>query len=78
MNVKVSIVVPFKDNVDYLSDCLNSLQKQTYENIEVIVVDDGSSPKISSYVKNSQYFLDQRFVYLFQKNQGAGVARILD
>ena len=40
---KVSIIVPVYNVVDYLSDCLESLVKQTLDDIEIICVNDGST-----------------------------------
>lgn len=39
----ISIVVPIYNVEDYLIDCLESILKQTYQNFEVVMVDDGST-----------------------------------
>ena len=49
MEIKISVVVPIYNSERYLHKCIDSLLEQTYSNIEVILVDDGStdsSPKI--------------------------------
>lgn len=71
---KVSIVVPVYNMGDKIETCVQSLIKQTYENIEIILVDDGS--KDDSY----QYCLqlaekDARIVALHTENKGSGPAR---
>lgn len=43
INPKVSIIIPSKDNPDYLIKCIDSLKLKGNENIEIIVVDNGSS-----------------------------------
>lgn len=72
----VSIVVPIYNAEKYLNECIDSLLSQTYKNIEIILVDDGSldnSPKIcGDYVDNHN-----NIKYFKQKNSGAGAARSL-
>lgn len=50
---KVSIVIPAYNARDYIAACLRSIEKQTYKNVEVIVVDDGSTDGTSDLIKQS-------------------------
>ena len=71
---KISIVVPVYQASQYLNDCLDSLAKQTYKNIEVILVDDGSqdgSGNICDHIVDK----DHRFKVVHQENQGVSTAR---
>lgn len=71
---KISIIVPVYNVKKYLKRCLESLQSQTYENIEIILVDDGSTDGCSKicdeYAKK-----DNRIVVIHQKNGGLSFAR---
>lgn len=71
----VSIIVPVYKVQDYLSKCLDSLVSQTYMNIEIIVIDDGSPDNSLSICK--QYALrDSRIHLITQKNAGVAAARM--
>jgi glycosyltransferase involved in cell wall biosynthesis len=71
----VSIIVPAYKVQDYLSKCLDSLVSQTYINIEIIVIDDGSPDNSLSICK--QYALRDSRIHLFtQKNAGVAAARM--
>ncbi len=70
----VSIIVPVYQVEEYLGRCLDSLLNQTYQNIEIILVDDGSldnSPKIC----DKYGCLDKRVKVIHQPNGGVSHAR---
>lgn len=69
---KVSILIPAFNCEKYIGETVNCLLKQTYRNIEVIVVDDGSTDNTSNILKN---IADQRFQFVRQSNKGASSAR---
>lgn len=71
---KISVIVPIYNAEKYLRQCLDSIANQSFQDFEVICVDDGStdsSPEILKEYRES----DSRFRVIFQKNQFAGVAR---
>ncbi len=71
---KVSIVIPVYNAEKYLEQCLNSIVSQTYHNIEIICIDDGSKDNSLKILKNYAEN-DNRFIVLNQQNQGAAAAR---
>ena len=74
MNDLISIVVPVYNVEKYVEESLKSLLNQTYKNIEVICVDDGSSDSSLNILKNIAES-DGRVKIIEQKNAGAGAAR---
>ena len=70
----VSIVIPMYNCQKYIERCINSLLQQTYDCIEVLVVDDGSTDKSADIVKEYSH-KDSRVQYIYQKNEGPSVAR---
>ena len=74
MSVKVSIVVPIYNGEKYIGNCVKNLKEQTYDNLEFVLVDDGSkdnSPQLCDEVAAG----DDRFVVVHQKNGGLSAAR---
>ena len=69
---KVSILVPVYRAEKYIERCARSLFEQTYQNIELLAVDDGSTDNSLELLKS---FNDPRMRVIEQMNQGAGVAR---
>lgn len=75
---KISVIVPIYNSEAYLEKCLNSIVNQTYPNIEVILVNDGSADKSSSICKafqneheNFKYFeMDENFGVSHSRNFG--------
>lgn len=52
--IKFSFIIPNYNKGSYVSDCLNSIYKQTYKNFEVIVIDDGSTDNSLEEIKKFQ------------------------
>lgn len=73
-NPKISVIVPIYNTEKYLRNCLDSIINQTYQNLEIILVDDGSTDNsgviIDDYAKK-----DKRIKVIHQKNQGQSTAR---
>ncbi|MBE6127673.1 MAG: glycosyltransferase family 2 protein [Erysipelotrichaceae bacterium] len=70
----VSIIVPVFNVKNYLERCLNSIKEQTYKNIEVIVIDDGSNDG-SDVICDRYAAEDARFHIYHQNNTGLSDAR---
>jgi len=70
----ISIIVPVYNVEEYLEECLTSIQHQTFTDIEVILVNDGSTDR-SKEICERFCQQDSRFKLINQKNQGASVAR---
>lgn len=68
-----SIIVPIYNVEKYLNACLNSIKNQTYENFEVIMVNDGSTD--NSKVIAETYLNDKRFKLFNKENGGLSDAR---
>ena len=74
MNGKISIIVPIYNVQNYLEKCIESLINQTYKDIEIILVNDGSnddSGKICDFFSS----LDNRIKVVHQENRGVSGAR---
>jgi len=71
---EVSIIVPVYKAEAYLEDCLDSILAQTFENYEVILVDDGSPDK-SGAICDYYALKDHRFRVIHKNNGGASTAR---
>lgn len=70
----ISVIVPVYNVERYLEECLYSIQHQTYTNIEVILVNDGSTDQ-SKIICERFCEADSRFRVIHQTNQGQSVAR---
>lgn len=71
---KVSIVVPVYNMGSKIETCVQSLVKQTYKNIEIILVDDGSKDDSYAHCKALES-IDSRITAYHTENQGSGPAR---
>lgn len=71
---KISIIIPIYNAESTLLKSLCSLQNQTYQNLEVIMIDDGSTDNSADICKQFSKE-DRRFIYIYQKNAGVSSAR---
>lgn len=74
MEDKVSIIVPIYNCEKYLNKCLESLYKQTYSNIEIILVNDGSTDESEKICMNYEQ-KNNKFKYYLKPNSGAADTR---
>ena len=72
----VSIIIPVYNAKDYLARCLDSVISQTYTDIEIILVNDGSTDSSEDICLQYEK-IDKRVHYVYKENEGAGVARYL-
>jgi glycosyltransferase involved in cell wall biosynthesis len=71
---KVSIIIPVRNAADYLQRCLESIWKQTWESLDVIIINDGSNDQ-SLRIAEDFVRRDCRIRVLSQENSGASSAR---
>lgn len=72
--VKISIIIPIYNVEKYLRECLDSLINQTFKDIEIICINDGSTDSSLSILEDYAQ-KDNRIILINQENQGQGVAR---
>ncbi|MCR4695122.1 MAG: glycosyltransferase [Pseudobutyrivibrio sp.] len=73
---KLSIIVPVFNKENYLKKTINSILSQTYTDIELILIDDGSTDK-SRNICDDFSLLDNRIKVYHQKNRGSRITRIV-
>lgn len=75
-NNLISVIVPVYNLENYIKRCLKSIQNQTYRNIEIIVVDDGSKDDSWNVIKRIAKE-DDRIIPIHKENGGVSSARML-
>ncbi|MBZ7941128.1 glycosyltransferase family A protein, partial [Campylobacter molothri] len=73
----VGVVIPIYNVQDYLKECLDSIVNQTYKNLQVVLVNDGSTDENSLNIAKEYTLKDERFILFDRKNQGLPSARNL-
>ena len=73
----VSILIPCYNGEQFLDRCFKCLLNQTYENIEIILINDGSTDNSENIIKKYRKNIEKkgfRFLYIYQENGGAASA----
>ena len=74
MEHKVTIIVPVFNTELYVEKCVTSLMEQSYQNLEIILIDDGSTDA-SNFICKQLATQDNRIVFIEQDNKGVSAAR---
>lgn len=75
MSDLISVVVPVYNTGEYLNDCVKSILEQDYKNIEIILVDDGSTDNVSSSLCDALAQKHDNVIVIHQENRGLSGAR---
>lgn len=71
---KISVIIPIYNTAKYLRKCIESVINQTYDNLEIILVDDGSTDG-SSTIVDEYGAKDSRIIAIHKENGGVSAAR---
>ncbi len=74
MSELVSVVIPIYNSEKYLRKCLDSIMSQTYSNLEIILLNDGSTDKSGDICKEYAAY-DSRVKYIYKQNEGQSITR---
>ena len=74
MQPKISVIIPVYNVEKYLRECLDSIVNQTFKDIEIICVDDGSTDKSLEILREYEQ-KDKRIIVISQPNKGVSTAR---
>ena len=75
----VTVLIPAFNHEKFIEECIDSIINQTYENIELIIINDGSSDKTSERIKAKAKECKKRFKkFLFLENENMGISKTLN
>lgn len=70
----ISVIIPVYNAKEYVSNCIDSVLSQSFDNVRILLVDDGSCDQ-SAELLDSYASIDDRIVVMHKRNQGAAAAR---
>lgn len=73
-NILVSVIVPVYNVEKYLNECVESICRQSYKNLEILLIDDGSTDN-SGHICDNLSFSDKRISVYHKENEGLGFTR---
>lgn len=68
----VSVIIPCYNDYKYINDAIKSINNQTYKNVEIIIIDDGSDLKTKEVLKS---IIQENIIIIYQENAGPSAAR---
>ena len=74
MNSLVSVLIPAYNHEKYVQETIQSIINQTYQNIELIIIDDGSKDSTWNKINEKKELCEKRFsntIFITRKNKGA-------
>ncbi len=78
-NPLVSVIIPAYNHENYVQECINSIIEQTYKNIELIIVDDGSKDSTWNKIQEMKAVCEKRFVRVhFETKENEGTCKTLN
>ncbi|SDK14211.1 bifunctional glycosyltransferase/CDP-glycerol:glycerophosphate glycerophosphotransferase [Sediminibacillus albus] len=72
---KISIIIPIYNTTDFLNDCIESVLSQTYQNIEVLMIDDNSNEECRKRIKEITELDSRLKSFHFSERKGVGFSR---
>ena len=69
---KVSVIIPVYNGEKYIATCIESMLNQTYANIEIIIIDDGSTDQTA---RICDQYKNEKIIVIHKENAGASAAR---
>lgn len=70
--MKFTVIIPVYKTEEYLRKCIDSVINQTYKNIEILIINDGSPDNSEKIIKS---YKDERIRYIYKENSGLGAVR---
>ena len=74
MQNKICVIVPIYNTESYVKDCINSILAQTFNDLEILLIDDGSTDNCGK-ICDEYAESDDRIVVIHQANKGVAIAR---
>jgi CDP-glycerol glycerophosphotransferase len=75
MKKKISVIIPVYNTTEFLEDCIQSITNQTYKNLEIIIINDGSSEECRKKLESLTVGDDRIQLVHLEKTMGVGAAR---
>lgn len=70
--MSISVIIPAYNSADYISRCIDSVLNQTFQDFEILIIDDGSTDNTREIIES---YTDKRIICLKQENAGPAAAR---